>query len=165
MASPITLVSKARTEAREILVIREVLSLDRIRIEVVIHMNGIHIIAREDVLHHFTDVFPTLGEGWIKEQLITISNEPFRMGIVEVTWSQFVLQRCLDTVRIYPGMKLHATFVALVYHELHGIPIRFGCLSLYTREKAAPRFELGDIEGIGFGAYLEDDGIDACRMK
>ena len=62
-------------------------------------------------------------------------------------------------------MKLHTTLVALFNHKFHGIPIRIGCLSLYTGQKAAPRFQLRSIESIGFGTYLKDNGINACLLQ
>ena len=45
----------------------------------------------------------------------------------------------LRTVRVYPGMKFHASLMALVNHPLQRVPIRRRGLALLSGQESAPR--------------------------
>ena len=136
-----------------------------IGIEVVVHVDGIDIVARHNVAHHLADVITALRQGRVEEQLVAVGKEPLGVAVVDVLRRQLVGQRRLHPIRVDPGMKLHAALVALVYHELHGVPIGLRCLPLYPRQVTAPGLKLRGIERVGLGAHLEDDGIDARLLQ
>ena len=128
-------------------------------------MDGIHIVTRNNVCHHHTDVTAALGQCRIKIQLIIVGDKPFRMDIVQVIGCQFTLERCLYPIRVDPRMELHSPFMAFVNHKLHRVPIRRRCLSLHTGQETAPRLQLRSIQGIRFGAHLKYDCIDTCSLQ
>ena len=62
-------------------------------------------------------------------------------------------------------MQFHGTLVTFGDHESQRIEVAFGSFALFAGKIAAPRLKVGLIERIGFGTYLEEDGIDAIRMQ
>ena len=77
-----------------------------IRIKIIIHMNTINIITRNNVFNDRNNKITTLGQCRVKKDLITISDKIFGMGIIKMRRSQLIGQRCLDTIRIDPSMIL-----------------------------------------------------------
>ena len=131
-AAPVRLIAETATIACKAGIIREILSLDRIGIEIIVHVNGIHIIARHDVGYHLTDMIAAFGKRRVEVKLVAIRHEPLRMRIINMDGRKLVLQRSLYPIRINPGMKLHAPLVALLNHKLHRVPIRFRGFALHT---------------------------------
>jgi len=163
--SPVRLVSKASAITGKTCVIGKIDSLNRIRIEIVIHVDSVHIIAGHNIRHDFTDIFTTLGKCRVEVQLVSISNKPFRMLIIYMFRRQLVLQGGFHPIRINPGMKLHIPFPAFLNHELHRVPHRRRHLSLCPCQKTAPRFMLRSIQRIRFGTHLKDNRINTRPLK
>ena len=69
------------------------------------------------------------------------------------------------SVGIEPGVELHSPGVALIDHKLERIPERIGCYALFAGEEPGPRLQVGGIEGIGLGTYLENDSIAAVGLQ
>ena len=105
-------------------------------------MNRIHIITGNNIGNHHTNVFTAFGQSRIKIQLITISNKPLRMNVINMIGSQIVILIGFRPIRINPCMKFHPTFMTFINHKLHRIPIRRRRLTLYSCQKTAPRFQL-----------------------
>ena len=164
-ASPVTPVVKPAAIARKALVIRKLLSFDRIGVEVVVHVYGVHVIVHHDVAHHHPYVPAAFRQGRVKEQLVAILYKPFRVSVIYMFRSQLILQVRLHPVRVYPRMKLHAPLVAFLYHERHRVPERFGRLTLHAGQEPAPWFYLRSIQCVSFRSYLKDDGIDARFLQ
>ena len=164
-AAPVGLIAETTAKTCKAGIIGEVLSLNRIRIKVIVHMNGIHIIAGNDVAHHHADVPAALGQRRVKIQLVAIRNEPFRMDIVYMIGGQLTLQGRFRAIRINPCMKLHTTFMAFINHKLHGVPVGFGRFALHSGKKTAPRFQPGGVQCIRFGTHLENYGIDSRFLQ
>ena len=78
--------------------------------------------------------------------------------------SQFVGGLGLSPERVNPGMKFHATLVALFYHPLKRVPCHCRRRALFAGKESAPRLDIGTIEGIAFGTHLKNNGIDATRL-
>ena len=165
IAAPVGLVIKAASVTGKAGIVRKIDSLNRVRIEIVVHVDGIDIVARNDIAHYQTDMTATFGQGRVEVNLVAISHKPLRMQIVHMIGHKLVPQRCLYPIRVDPRMKLHATLVALFNHKLHGIPIRFGGLSLYSRQIAAPGLQTRCVQGIRLGTYLKDDGVETCPTQ
>ena len=137
--SPVRLVSKASAITGKTCVIGKIDSLNRIRIEIVIHVDSVHIIAGHNIRHDLTDIFTTLGKCRVEVQLVSISNKPFRMLIIYMFRRQLVL--------------------------LHRVPHRRRHLSLCPCQKTAPRFMLRSIQRIRFGTHLKDNRINTRPLK
>ena len=73
-------------------VIRKVHAFCRIRIEIIIHMNSVYIVTRNNVRHHHANMTTTFGQCRIKKELIIVSDKPFRMDIIQVIGRQLTLQ-------------------------------------------------------------------------
>lgn len=72
----------------------------------------------------------------------------------------------LYTIRVEPGMQLHPPLMTLFDEERQRVEGGIvGYLSLFTGKKTAPGLQLGTIEGIGFGAHLEDHRVDTGLIK
>ena len=103
-------------------------------------MDGVYVVTRDNIAHNAANVLARLGLSGVEIQLTRIAYE--KIGIFIIGMKRRKRRRALGLcpVRINPRMKLHASLVALVYHELQRIPHRSGCLALYTGQEAAPRF-------------------------
>ena len=163
--TPIGLIRKTTAITGKARVIRKVHSLHGIRIEIIVHVDSIHIITGHDIGHDFTNIVPTFRKCRIEIQLIAIRNKPFRMLMINMFRRQLIFQRSLHPVRIDPGMKLHIPFPALFNHKLHRVPHRRRYLPLRPCQETAPRFMLRSIQRIRFGTHLENNGIDTCPLK
>ena len=123
-------------------------------------MQGINVIAGEDVPDNSIDKISALGQTRVEIELaVGILEEPLRVLIVDVSWSRLVLFAACDTVWIYPRMQLHAALVGLLNHELQRIPHGLGSLARFAREPTGPRFQIALIGRIGLRANLPDNGI------
>ena len=163
--APVSFIAETSAKTCKTCIVREILSLNGIRIKVIVHMNGIHIIAGNDVAHHHADVPAALRQCRVKIQLVAISDKPFRMDIVHMIGSQLTLQGRLRAIRINPCMKLHTTLMAFINHKLHRVPIGFGRFTLHSGKETTPRFQSGSIQSIRFGTYLENYGVDSRLLQ
>ena len=149
----------------ETLVVGEVHARHGIRIEVVVHVNSIHIVARNDVPYHAADELAARRYARVEEYLFVVADEPFGMFMVDVRIRKRRIASRAGAIGIEPGVELHVAAMALGDEEGHQVEIPFGGEALLAGVEAAPRFQFRGIEGIGFGAYLEDDGVDAAPLE
>ena len=124
IAAPVAFVGESPGITTEQLVVGNGLTGSRIRIEVIVDMQPIHIITTHDVAHHMTDEVTALGNGGIQDILIIILEHPLRMPDGYMTTVELMGGFCLGPVRIDPGMQFHASFMTLRDHPLQRIPIR-----------------------------------------
>ena len=54
------------------------------RVEIIIHMNGIHIITSNNIAHNLTNIFSVFGQSRIKIKLTSIIHETFRILIIRM---------------------------------------------------------------------------------
>ena len=141
-------------------------ALDRIGIEVVVHVDGIDIISLQDVAHHPVDEVAALGQTGVKVNLaVGIVEKPLGVLIVDVTRCRAVVLATGHTVGVDPRMQLHAAAVALVNHELQRVPQRVGGLAWLACDPARPGFQLAHIGGIGLRPDLPYHCIAACLLQ
>ena len=123
VTAPIGFITVSATILCKTDIVGKILSRIRIRIKIIIHVNGIHIITSYNVAHNLTDVFPILGQRRIKIKLSGIIHETFGILVIRMNGRQGGRSFRLGTVRINPGMELHSPLVAFINHELHRVPI------------------------------------------
>ena len=102
---------------------------------------------------------------WVEEELVVVLERPPGLSGGDVALRQHLVGVGRDAVRVEPGVKLHAALVCLVDGELQRVPVRAGGLAATAGEKLAPGLDVGDVEGVGAGAHLEYDGIDAGLLE
>ncbi len=95
---------------------------DGIRIEIVIHMNAIHIVVLEDVLYHHAGVGAVLWDGRIEDIQSVVLEYTFWVTCGGVIGSQFFGELGLGTIGVNPRMALHLALVALLHHPCQGVP-------------------------------------------
>ena len=122
--APVATILDAITMKTILRIIRNNLSCCRIRIEIVIHMNTIHIVTGHDILGHLTDIVTVLRNTRIQYLQSVVVKTSLRMLNSHMSGSQCRCTLCLRTIRIDPRMQLHATLMTLFNHPLQGIPIR-----------------------------------------
>ena len=159
IATPVTTVFDTVRVLTILLIIRNHLSSCGIRIEIIIHMDAIDIIACHDILSHRTDIVAVLGDARIQDELLVIGEAALRMHHAHMIGSQHRGTLSLGAIRVDPRMQFHTTLVTLLYHPLQRIPIRRRCLALLSRQKTAPGLYTTLIECITLWSHLEDDGI------
>ena len=124
IAAPVAFVGESPGVATEQLVVGNGLTGSRIRIEVIVDMQPIHIITAHDVAHHMTDEVTALGNGRIQDILVVVFEHPLRMSDSDMTTVKFMGCLGLGSIGIDPGMQFHASFMTLRGHPLKRIPIR-----------------------------------------
>ena len=137
----------------------------RIRIEIVVDMEAIDIVARHDIPDHLADVIAALLQGRIEQRQTIVLESPFGMLHNHVITGIAVSNLRLGTIGIDPRMKLHTAFVALRYHPLQRVPIRIRLRALFACQIVAPRFELTLVQGVALGTHLEDNGITTILLE
>ena len=135
------------------------LTLCRIGIEIVIHMNTIYIIAAHDIFYNFTDIVAIFRYSRVQDKLIVICKTTHRLANGNMILCQFLRTFCFGTIWINPCMEFHMTLMTLIDHPLQWIPVRTWCYTLLPSKESAPRFDLTLIESITLRTYLEDNHI------
>ena len=79
VASPVADVPDAVIVLPELLCIGDVLSLHGIGIEVVVHVDAIHVVATDDVLHHLTDIVAVFRHTRIQDKLVVVGEAAHRV--------------------------------------------------------------------------------------
>ena len=136
-----------------------------IGVEIVVHVNAVHIIAFQDVEHHLADEIAVFGASRIEEEQAVVIEETVGVARVFVTRGQRCCALRLGTERIDPGVQLHLARVALLNHPLQGVPVGVGRRSLLTCQIAAPGLYRALVKCIAFHANLKEDGIDAVFLQ
>ena len=167
VAAPVANVAESPASQPEELLVGNLLASHRIWVEIIIYMETVDVVAAHDIGCHTAGIVGCLLETWVQEHKVVIAEAEIRM-LLHHAHRRYLTHRggtMLGTVRINPGMNLHATAVTLLYHPLQGVPVWRRCLALHTRKILAPRFEVALVEGIALGSHLEDDGIHAILLQ
>ena len=163
--TPVCPTRKSATVCCKADIIRKLFSRIRIRIKIVVHVNGIHIIAGHNVAYNLADVFSGLRQPRIKIQLAGILHKQFRILAVGMHGRQSTCAFRLGTIRINPRMKFHVPLVAFLNHKLQRVPHRRRSFSLHTGQETAPWFVRRFIQGIRLCPHLKNDGIDTSLLQ
>ena len=126
------------------------------RVEIVVHMDTVHIEFRDNLLHDIRDSLSDFRQGRIVNPHFIVFLDPafryFRVQpFAEIT-------RGADSVRIQPCMEFDTAFMGLADQEIHQVISRI--LPGNSSDGAAPRLVGGLIISIRHTAYLEEYGID-----
>ncbi|OAV73558.1 hypothetical protein Barb7_02953 [Bacteroidales bacterium Barb7] len=165
IASPLLGISAGDTVTAETCIIGERIPRRRIGIEIIIHVNGIHVIAADYIPHDTTDKLPVFGNARVKKQLLVIGDKAFRIAVIDMAVRQICRPVRAGAVRVQPRMKLHRPLMALVNQESRYVKVSLRCPSLPSGVKAAPRLNLRTVKGIRLRSYLKDNGIDAAIVQ
>ncbi len=84
VTAPIGFITVSATILRKTDMIRKIFARVGIRIEIIIHMNGIHIITGNNIAHNLANVFTVFGQSRIKIKLPSIIHETFRILIIRM---------------------------------------------------------------------------------
>ena len=127
-----------------------------IGVEIVVHVNCVDIIARDDVAHHGADEFAALRQSRVEVGLPAILHKPFGVFVIDVPGCEFFhfALGVGHAIGVEPSVEFHAAVVTFGNHKLQRIPIGIGRLAKFAGEIHAPRLEIRGIESIGFGAHL-----------
>ena len=141
ITAPITDVSHAARLLAEELLIRNLTSGLWIWIEIIINMESINIISAYNVHCHLANIVGCSLQPRVQQRQLAILKTEIRTPLYDILRRNLLIgsYAMLGTIRINPGMKLHATIMTLLYHPLQRIPIRRRSLSLHPRKKLAPR--------------------------
>ena len=164
-AAPVGQASRPAAIASVLSSIVDYLATDRIRIEIIVDMETVDIIAADDIVDHPADIVAVLRLPRIEDILSVVSEDAARFSCCNMVGGQLMGGLGLCPIRIDPRMEFHAPFVALVYHPLERIPVRRRCQPLLSGEETAPRLQFAGVERIALRSYLEDDGVDAVLLQ
>ncbi len=159
MAAPIPFVHPIAEFGITVLVGVKLLSGRGIRIEIIVYVNGVHVITLGDVVYHLADEVAVLLIGRVEESLSVELHEPVRLFLRCVRRRKHIFRRGGYTIRIQPSMELHPALVCLFDRKSHRVPHRRRSLSSFACEPSRPRLKVRLIKGIRRRPHLEYDGI------
>ena len=136
-----------------------------IRIEVIVDMQSVHIVAAHDVGGDGTDIFAVFRHAGVEEHEVVVFEEAFRVLHVGVRRCQFRSAFGLGAERVDPSVQFHAALMTFVHHPRQRVPIGCGPLPLPPREVAAPRFVGRLVKGVGLAAHLENHGVHPALLQ
>ena len=125
-------------------------------------MESVYVITGNDIGCNLTDVVAVFLERGVKQGQVTVLYYSLRVEFHLVSGGKLRGGGSLGAERVDPCMQFHTACMTLVNHELKGIPVLIGSLSLKSGQKRAPRFQIRLVKGIGLNAYLKEYGVDAA---
>ena len=165
--APVRLVAEALCPAilGEGIVIRKRPPADRIRIEIVVEMDAVHVIARYDVAHDLQDVLARSGLPRVEIDLAGVFLEDVGVPAGYMAADQGLSGVERHAVGIEPRVQFHPAGMALLDHEAERIPERLRSLALRTGQITRPGLYVRYIESVGLRTYLEENGIATAHLK
>ena len=160
VATPITYIVKTTWISRKSLCIRKILTCHRIRIEIVVHVDGLDIVAGNEVSYHLAEEITCLLEMRSEVPLCTILEEPLWMLVVDVVVGDVLnlAAATCHTIRVDPNVYVNTAFVSLSTYELQRIV--GSRLALFASQPMTPWLKLGLVQSISRRTNLKDDGIE-----
>ena len=149
----------------EAVIIRERHTRRRIGIEIIVHMDRVHVVTADDITHYPADKLTAFRQSRVEKDLFIIGDKPFGMLMIDVGIGETGVSRRARPVRIQPSVKLHVPFMAFLDQEGHRVELTCRGYALLSGEEAAPRLDIGFIESVRLGAHLKDDGVDAACLQ
>ena len=111
-------------------------SVHGIGIEVIVHVNAIHVVVCEDVLDNHAGVGAVFLDGGIEDVESVVFEHTFGMTNGGMILCQCCCAFCLGSVGIYPCMAFHLTFMTFCHHPCQGVPSVGWCHTLCACEIA-----------------------------
>ena len=150
----------------EAVIIRERHTRCGIGIEIIVHMDSVHVVTADDITHYPADKLTAFRQSRVEKDLFIIGDKTIRDAY----------DRCGNRRNgcfppCSPGKdSTKRETPCSVYGILgSGRPSgrTFTCrgYALLSGEEAAPRLDIGFIESVRLGAHLKDDGVDAACLQ
>ena len=149
----------------EAVIIRERHTRCGIGIEIIVHMDSVHVVTADDITHYPADKLTAFRQSRVEKDLFIIGDKPFGILMIDVGIGETGVSRRARPVRIQPSVKLHVPFMAFLDQEGHRVELTCRGYALLSGEEAAPRLDIGFIESVRLGAHLKDDGVDAACLQ
>ncbi len=133
---------------------------DRIRVEVIVEMDAVDVVAPEDVKDDLQGALRGLRLARIEPEHLAVALHEIGARLADVI-GRFLEPRVeAGAVRVEPGVQLEPAPVGLVDPEAERVVVGFGPISLRAGEVRRPGLEARLVEGVGGGADLEDDRVE-----
>jgi hypothetical protein len=133
--------------------------LNGVRIEIVINVDPVYVIAASHVSKDGEDVFDGSRITRIEPEEFVVADEKFRMSPGNVI-SGRAARTDKSAAGVEPCVEFDTAIVGFFDPDCEGIPWRLRCRALRAGQILAPWFDAGRVERISGSADLEDDGIE-----
>ena len=144
-------------------IIRKSLAGQRIRIEIIVHVNAIYVVIAHDFTHHSQDMSLRLRQSGIQPKTASILYHQMTILAHERLFVIGFFHRQLHAIRIDPGMNIHVASMASLRKIKQRIPTRI--LALLSGNETTPGFVRRFIPGIALRTHLKQHHIDAGRLQ
>ena len=152
---PASLVGKIRGPVRATL---------RVRIEIVVEMHAVDVVALHHVEHHAQRLRAHRRLSRVHPELRPVFLHELRVPAREVRRRERPLgRRFLRAERIEPRVQFQSARVRLDHRELQGIPERHRRHPLLAREILGPRLDLRRVQRVACRPHLQDHGVEPER--
>ena len=98
----------------EAVIIRERHTRCGIGIEIIVHMDSVHVVTADDITHYPADKLTAFRQSRVEKDLFIIGDKPFGMLMIDVGIGETGVSRRARPVRIQPSVKLHVPFMAFL---------------------------------------------------
>ena len=137
----------------------------RIGIEIIVHMDSVHVVTADDITHYPANKLTAFRQSRVEKDLFIISDKPFRDAYDRCGNRR---NRCFPPCS--PGKDSTKRETPCSVYGILGLGRPSGRthlpgLRLLSGEEAAPRLDIGFIESVRLGAHLKDDGVDAACLQ
>ena len=149
----------------ECVVVGEFPAVNRIRIEIIVEMDAVHVVARHDIAHHTHDMLARSGFARIEIHLTRVFLEYRRILACYMVPDKRLGSVERHPVRVEPGMEFHTAGMALLRHEEERVPEGIRSLALGAGEIPRPRLYFRDVESIRLRPDLEEYGVAAAHLQ
>ena len=165
IATPVALVLDTVGVILKEFIVRNTLPLNRIGIEVIIHMDTIHIVAAHDITGYLADIVAIFRNTGVQDKELVVGKAVHRLTHSDMHRRELTRALGLCPIGIDPCMQFHPALVTLINHPLQGIPVGFGCYALGACQETAPRLNLTLVKGITLRTDLKDNHVDAVLLQ
>src|ERR1041384_1050442 len=155
VAAPIVDIGKIGSVCFKGLRVVYLLPVNFIRIKVIVHVYAVDVVVIYHIQNHLYNVVAHLGYSRIELFYTAVSEEPARLRIGNMTWTQrpeIAVKSC--PVRIEPCVQLHTPFVTFLYSKFKRIKTTRRSHSLLACQPFRPWLKAFCIKGIGGRAHL-----------
>ncbi len=139
--------------------------VDGVRVEVVVEVDPVDVVAADDVEDHVERVVGGVGLAGVEPHVVAVGPDevgPLARDVGHVAGA--VAGRVPGAVRVDPRVELEPARVRLVNGELERVVPRIRRASLAAGQVLGPRLLGRKVEGVGGGADLEHDSVEAQRL-
>ena len=99
-------------------IVGKILAFYRIRVEIVVEMNCIDVIAGHYIVYYGQNVCSRIGQPGVEIEFPVIPDKELWFSIIYMAIGQCLVGRQSNSIRIYPCVQLHVALVTLLYDKL-----------------------------------------------